>query len=48
VAALWSLLINKHGLKGSSFNKCGAYSSCSKRRKKAKEANMKEEEVAAK
>jgi len=33
---------------GSLFNKCRAYPSVSKRRKKAKEAKMREEEVVAK
>jgi len=47
VAALLSLLINKHGQKGSSFNKCRAYPSGSKRRKQAKEAKIREEEVAS-
>jgi len=42
--------MNEHGQKkgGSSPYKCRAYPSGSKKRKKAKEANMKEEEVAAK
>jgi len=48
VTALLSSLINKHGQKGDHYlNKCRACLSGSKRRKKAKEAQMKEEEVAA-
>ena len=49
LAALLSLFINKHEQKGDRhLNKCRAYPSGSKRRKKAKEAKMREEEVAAK
>jgi len=48
VKALLSLLINKHEQKGDChLYKCGAYPSDSKRSKKAKEAKMREEEVAA-
>jgi len=49
VAALLSLLINKHEQKRDChLHKCRAYQSGSKRRRKAKEAKMKEKEVAAK
>jgi len=49
VAALLSLLINKHCQKGDRhLNKWRACPSGSKRCKKAKEAKMREEEVAAK
>jgi len=46
MAALFSLLINKHGQKGIVILTSGAYPSGSKRRKKAKQAKMREEEVA--
>jgi len=49
VAALLSLLINKHGQKWDRpLNKCTAYPSGSKRCEKAKDKNMREEEVPAK
>jgi len=49
VAALLSLLINKHGQKGDrNFNKCRACPNGSIRCKKSNEAKMREEKVAAK
>ena len=49
MAALLSLLINKHGQKGDrNLDKCRAFPSVSKRREKAKEAEMSEKEVANK
>jgi len=49
MAALLSLLINKHGQKGDRhLNKCRDYPSGSKRRKNAYVAKMREEKVAAK
>jgi len=49
MAALLSLLINKHGQKKGDRHpyKCRAYRSGSKKRKKAREAKMREEEDAA-